>query len=397
MIAKNEELLIGQAINSVKSIVDEIIVVDTGSTDRTCKVAARLGARIIPYKWDGNLGRARNVYIKNASNPWILVLDADERIAKKDLSKLKELVKDSKTLGYIFTRRDYTRRYDLLREWHPNDGRYPEEERFSVCPGWSSARYIRLFQRKEEIYYPESYLAHTDSLEFLKKYKGKIKECNIVIHHFQYLKGEEFVVKKQKERLSNEIKYLRLLPRDPRIYLNIGIGLFSRKEDDRAIRYLKKALELNPRFDLAYLVLGMVYKEKAAYKEAILNLKRAIKANPRYADALTVLGMVYDAQGRLADAEKALKRAIAIHPKHPLAHNSLGIVYEGQERFKRAESEYKKAIRIHPQHPDAYHNLGLLYHQQRKLKEANVKKLHSDIAKLRRDAIKRRYAFEFKT
>lgn len=361
MVVKNEELLLEQCLESIKSVVDEIVIVDTGSRDRTRDIAKKFGARIIHYKWDEDFGKARNEYIKNATGSWILALDADERIAKKDLPKLKRLVKDSKTLGYISPIRSYSKRYDLLKNWYPNNGKYLREERFSNCPGWSLTKMIRLFQRKKGVYYQEGYAAHMDCLEFLKKYRGKIKECDTIIHHFQYLKGEKFVVNKQKMRLRNEIKYAKTFPNNPKNYLNIGITLFSLKQDNKAVSYLKKAIELNPGFDMAYFVLGMVYKEKTEYEKAILNLKRAININPKYADAWTVLGMIYDARHKSVEAERALKKAIEIHPLHPVARNSLGIVYQNQGRFQKAEKEYRKAIQIHPQHPNAHHNLASLY------------------------------------
>jgi glycosyltransferase involved in cell wall biosynthesis len=360
MVVKNEETLLGQCLKDIGLVADEIIIVDTGSTDNTINIAKKYGARIIRYKWDGSLGKARNAYIKNATGKWILVLDADERIAKKDLFKLKKLTKDSDIIGYIFSRRDYTKTYDLLREWHPNNGAYPDEEKFSGCPGWSLTEYVRLFQRERGVSYDERYPAHADFLESLKRFKRKIRSCEVVIHHYQYLKGEAFVLKKQKERLKNMIKCLKNLPNDPWIYLNIGITLFSLKKDNEAIIYLKKATEIDPGFEMACFVLGMVYKEKADYEKAVLHLKKAISIKPQYADAWAVLGMVYDVQDKPAEAERALKKAIKIHPSHPLAHNSLGIVYQGQERFIKARREYEKAIQIHPQHPDAHHNLRFL-------------------------------------
>lgn len=361
MVVKNEELLLEQCLESVKPVVDEIVIVDTGSRDRTIAIAKKFGARIIRYKWDEDFGRARNEYIKNAAGSWILALDADERIAKKDLPELKRSVKDSKTLGYISPIRSYSTKYDLLKNWYPNNGKYPREERFSGCPGWSLTKRIRLFQRRKGVYYQEGRAAHMDCLESLKKYGGKIKERDIVIHHFQYLKGEKFVANKQKMRLRNEIKYAKTFPNNPGNFLNIGITLFSLKQDNKAVGYLKKAIELNPKFDMAYLVLGMVYKEKAECEKAVLNLKKAISINPKYADAWTVLGMIYDTRHKSPEAEKALKKAIEIHPLHPVARNSLGVVYQNQGRFKKAEKEYRKAIQIHPLHPDAHHNLASLY------------------------------------
>ena len=374
MIIKNEELLLGQCLKSIRPVADEIIVVDTGSTDNSLNIAKRYGARIINYKWDGNLGKARNIYIANARHNWILTLDADETLAKKDLHKLKKLTGDKRILGYIFPIRNYTRSYDLLRNWHPNDGKYPDEERLSKCPGYSLTEKVRLFQKRKEIYYYQGCAAHTDFLEPLmqKKYANRIKNSAIPIHHFQYLKGAEaFISKKQKERLKDEIRFSKIRLDSALNCLNMGITFFNIKKDSKAILYLKKAAQIDPKYDAAYFMLGVVYKENELFRQAIFNLKKALELNPGYAEALIVLGMIYDEQKKYSLAETSLKKAMALSPNHPLAHNSLGIVYQNTGFFKKAETEYKKAIKINPFLSYAYYNLAGLYKTAGKSKEAD--------------------------
>ncbi|HYE75622.1 MAG TPA: glycosyltransferase family 2 protein, partial [Blastocatellia bacterium] len=108
MIAKNEEKLIGNCLSSVQEIADEIIVVDTGSTDRTVKIAQSFGARILYHKWDGNYGRAQNVFVQAATQDWILTLDGDEAIAQQDVPKIKRLVHRREFIGYRLMVRNYT-------------------------------------------------------------------------------------------------------------------------------------------------------------------------------------------------------------------------------------------------------------------------------------------------
>lgn len=81
MIARNEEPFLGECLRSVRGVVDEIIVVDTGSTDRTKAIAAEAGARVLDFPWCDDFAAARNVGVELASGTHILVLDADERLA----------------------------------------------------------------------------------------------------------------------------------------------------------------------------------------------------------------------------------------------------------------------------------------------------------------------------
>jgi len=81
LIARDEESLLQGCLESVKDVVDEMIVVDTGSTDRTVEVAEAAGARVIHYTWSDDFAAARNVSLQACSGDWVLVLDADERLA----------------------------------------------------------------------------------------------------------------------------------------------------------------------------------------------------------------------------------------------------------------------------------------------------------------------------
>ncbi len=368
LVVKNEALLLGQCIGSLNKIVDEIVIADTGSTDNTVKIAKSFGANVISYRWNGSLGRAKNTCLRHATGKWILFLDGDEKIAEKDILRLRRLLcQKSNVSAYYLPIRNYTKTYNLLWQWFPNNGKYPEEEKTSQCPGWFQTEVIRLFRNREEIRYEEGYSGHVSPLVSLQKHKALIHTADVVIHHFEYLKGgDKFVEEKQRRWFKSELKHTKIFQRDFLTFLNIGKTLFSRKKDRQAIIYLKKAAQLNPTNDYIYFVIGLVFKEMGDYKNAVLNLKQAIKLNPQGADAWTVLGMIYHLCQKLRAAEEALKKAIQIRPLHPLAHNSLGIVYQDQFRYREAEREYQEAIRIHPEHPDAHHNLNLLYECQQK-------------------------------
>lgn len=82
MIARDEEAFIASAIESVKDVVDEIIVVDTGSKDRTPAIARELGAKVLHFDWKDDFSAARNFGLKEVTSDWVLVLDADEEMLR---------------------------------------------------------------------------------------------------------------------------------------------------------------------------------------------------------------------------------------------------------------------------------------------------------------------------
>ena len=85
MITKDEEGCIRDCLTSVKDFVDEIIVVDTGSTDKTKEIAAEFGAKVYEISWVDDFSAARNESLQHATHEWVLCLDADEVLAQKDL------------------------------------------------------------------------------------------------------------------------------------------------------------------------------------------------------------------------------------------------------------------------------------------------------------------------
>ena len=105
MITKNEEKNISRCLDSIKDIVDEIIIVDTGSTDKTIEIAKSYGANIYHYKWNNDFSKARNVSLQKATKDWILVLDADEVLPYEEGLKLKNIINTTENEG-LFLRLD---------------------------------------------------------------------------------------------------------------------------------------------------------------------------------------------------------------------------------------------------------------------------------------------------
>lgn len=97
MIVKNEETFLEKCLSSVKNFVEEIIIIDTGSTDSTIDIAQRFQAKIFHYKWDNHFANARNKGIAKATGEWILWLDADEYLDIQDAEVYKEIIKNKDT------------------------------------------------------------------------------------------------------------------------------------------------------------------------------------------------------------------------------------------------------------------------------------------------------------
>lgn len=89
MIVKDEEEMLPQCLAAVRAAVDEIVIVDTGSTDRTVEIAEEFGAKVLHHEWTGDFSAARNVSFDAATGDWLLYLDADEVLVEEDVDRLR--------------------------------------------------------------------------------------------------------------------------------------------------------------------------------------------------------------------------------------------------------------------------------------------------------------------
>lgn len=100
LIVKNEEVFLGQCLKSVRALASQIIVVDTGSTDRTVEIAKEFGAEIYAFAWNDNFAAARNAALEHATGDWVLMLDADEELPAAQHAKLRADLAKADVMAY---------------------------------------------------------------------------------------------------------------------------------------------------------------------------------------------------------------------------------------------------------------------------------------------------------
>lgn len=94
-IVKNEAENLAKSIKSLKTQVNEIVVVDTGSTDNTITVARKLGARVYSFPWQENFSKARNFALSKAKGDWLILLDADEYFTAKTAGNIRQVIRQA--------------------------------------------------------------------------------------------------------------------------------------------------------------------------------------------------------------------------------------------------------------------------------------------------------------
>jgi tetratricopeptide (TPR) repeat protein len=108
MIVKDEEEMLPRCLEAVKPAVDEMIIVDTGSTDRTVEIAESFGARVLHHEWTGSFSDARNVSLEASTGDWIIYLDADEVLVAEDAERLRALTGRTWREAFALIETNYT-------------------------------------------------------------------------------------------------------------------------------------------------------------------------------------------------------------------------------------------------------------------------------------------------
>ena len=183
MVVKNCEKSLAKCLASVKPVIQEMIVVDTGSTDRTREIARVFGAQVYDFAPADDFSAARNYSMSKAAGDWIFVLDPDEAISAADYSRFKNLIAGKKTgpAAYAFT----TRSYVGVSGTEPNDHHYGEQAGNGLTP----SRRVRLFTRHEQISFENPV---QESVEpSLERLGVEVRDCPIPIHQYGTLESQE--------------------------------------------------------------------------------------------------------------------------------------------------------------------------------------------------------------
>jgi tetratricopeptide (TPR) repeat protein len=281
MIVKDEAAHIAKCLSSTTGLVDEIILVDTGSTDATREIAAVMGAKVVQHEWQDSFADARNVYMRAAHSDWILVLDADEVIARKDHQPIRDLIsaKDAAACAYTITTRNYDTNPTIIG-WTANTGEYPQEERGN---GWVPTDKVRLFPNDDRLYY--SFPVHEMIEPALQKHDYHLRKTDVPVHHYGKLDADKT---RKKHDVYYHLGLQKLAETGDNAYalreLAIQAGLLEKY--DEAIDLWNRFLAIKPHIPEAYINLGTAYFHLADFHKAHESAKRGYEIAPHFRESL---------------------------------------------------------------------------------------------------------------
>jgi glycosyltransferase involved in cell wall biosynthesis len=331
MIVKDEENDLVKCIQSVKPVVDEIIVVDTGSADRTKDIATALGAKVFEFSWENDFSAARNFSISQARGDWVLILDADEVISPLDHASLLGLTKaGSLKAGYSLVTRNYLNTVDVT-QWTANNGTYDEE----AGNGWIPSEKVRLFPRDRRIHFENP--VHELVEPSLERNCIPIKKCSIVVHHYGKLnekkekrKGEEYFLlgKKKLEKSGADLQSLRELA--------VQANILKRYEE--AAELWHQVIGLQPDFQEPYVNLSAIYMNLGKFQEASATSQKAIELDPECKEAVLNYSIAEFTLGNLKNVILVLENLLSNNPEYPLAMGLLSVAYRLDGEREKSQS-----------------------------------------------------------
>jgi len=299
MIVKNEQSNLENCLQSVSDVCDEIIVIDTGSTDKTRAIAENFTDKIFNHPWDGDFSSARNAALEKATGEWILHLDADETMTPESAKRLKSFLQNCKQDGVNIVVRNYQPEHDMVK--------YLDEFQ------------VRIFRNKKQHRYENR--IHEQIVPALKRGGGKLADSDLRIDHFGYMS----IGAGRNERNLNLLnQQLSEHPLDSYILFKLGETHKAMNDLDKAAQYLSSAIRnasgnlTNEILETIYLRLAQIELARNNYLEAGSYADGCLRFNEYNYIAIYVRGIVDMYLGKTDLALKSFTKVKAASGHHSL-------------------------------------------------------------------------------
>jgi glycosyltransferase involved in cell wall biosynthesis len=354
MIVRDEEAALGACLASVADLVDEMIVVDTGSTDRTREVAARCGARVVDFAWVDDFSAARNESIRHASGDWILWLDADERLDEANRERLRRVVDGLKWDDAAY----------LMQQLSTTDD--PHGSRVAVD-------HVRMFRRDPALRW--EYRVHEQILIAIRRAGHELRRTDVVIIHDGY-ESPGLSERKRERNLSLLLRQDAERPDDPITLYHLGQVHQRSGRSAEALPILRRSLAMLPRdYSIRPRLLAMIartHQSLGQVDEALAVCRAGSSEYPDLEEILFLEAELLHGRGDQGGAEGRLLRLLRTPAGDHLAagdagrrtykaRHLLGEVYRCQGRPADAEAQWRLVVAEQPRFVPAWKGLGELY------------------------------------
>ena len=288
MIVKNEEKYLADCLESIHEFCDEIVIVDTGSTDNTIEIAKKYKTRIFQFPWTNDFSAARNHALQKSTGKWILYIDADERLSPSSVKELQKIVQGDRTEGV----RCIVKSLDEVTGHH------------------NSMKYIRLFRNNPGLKFTGK--VHEQIEPSLRDLSYSFRDSQVEILHIGYNISAE--AKKQKANRNLEL-LLEEYETGPNGYLAFQLGhtYMILGDKEKSVKYFKDALEdrtLNKQLK-ANVCISLAAEEmnNLNFKAAEEYAKEGLKWDDKQPMLNIIMSKVMHYYKRALDADQYCKKA----------------------------------------------------------------------------------------
>lgn len=354
MIVKNEEAMLSRCLESVQHIADEMVIVDTGSSDGTKDIARSFGAAVYDYDWNDSFADARNFALGKAAMEWILLMDADDAFEAEDTGKLFELlVRDNEANVYYFQTLSYM-------------GDVPDKSKTI------SNMNVRLVRNRH------GYLFKGDIHEQLVNNslpESRVGMADIRIYHYGYLNSVVESKQKRERNMALIRKELDKEPDNPFMLCNMGNECYSLRQFEEALCwYLKSWEQFDSRRGFSSKMLIRIIsccELLGKTQEQQRFIEEGLKYYPDFTDLEFIRASDYLRRKKYAAAIRSFKKCLKMG-EPPLLYSYAGGVgsyktqlmlmgiYEELGDKEEALKWGRAAIKSNPDFTDAYMQLGRL-------------------------------------
>ena len=346
MIVRDEAERLAACLRSVQGFVDEMVVVDTGSSDDTVAIAEGLGATVHRIDWPGDFAPARNQALQWVSGDWVLVLDADEQLRPEARETLRQLMEQPELLLV-----------NLLRQ-----------ELGALQSPYSNVS--RLFRRHPAIRWSRAYHSLVDDsvAELLQREPHwRIADCSTpaLLHDGYRPELLSAGNKAARLRAAMEVELLAR-PDDPYACAKLGSLEVAEGQAQRGIALLRRGLQHCPagahpeRYELLlHLAMAEAEREPAAaialYRQALVT---PLAPRLTLAARLNLAALLLH-QDQLEDAEELCRQATTVAPEIGLGWFNLGVIRRRRGDLGGALEAYRQAAALSPDHAETQQNLAV--------------------------------------
>jgi glycosyltransferase involved in cell wall biosynthesis len=319
MIVRDEEKNLPKCLESVRGLFDEIVVIDTGSHDRTAEIARSFGARVFDFPWIDDFAAARNEALERATGDYAFWLDADDVVDPPEREKLRALLVGLGRLPGRALSAHAEASTARAEPRPPEEGLAAYVVRCACDPapdgtgGETIVDHIRLFPLRSGVRW--TYRVHEQILPSLRRAKIPVRWTDLTVRHTGYV--DQALRAKKLDRDTNILKReLQERPDDPFVCFNLGAIAVERQNWEEAIGFLNKSLVSSAPSDSIvrklYALIARAHQMMGNSQAAIQTCLEGLVLDPQDAELWFRKGVVHRHRGEPAEAEKAWRRILGL-------------------------------------------------------------------------------------